>query len=377
MEDVLFQAERAWIEVNAKNLRHNAEVLQKAMPQGCRLMAVVKCEAYGHGLRPVAKELDQIGVEAFAVATIEEGIKLRKCGIRGEILILGYTDVRRAPELKQYDLIQTLIDFPYAKELNQQGIPIKTHIKIDTGMHRLGIPCDALSDVEQVFAMKHMKVCGLFTHLCCSDSREASDVAFTKGQIDSFYSLIDRLKEKGIGIPKLHIQSSYGFLNYPELNCDYVRMGIALFGVLSSAKQDTVLSLDLRPVLSLKSKVVLIRFVSKGSSVGYGRSFAAERDSRIAILPIGYGDGFPRGLSGTGIEVQIGSHRVPVVGRICMDQLAVDITDADDIVCGDIATLIGGHNATELSAPSVAERFGSISNELLCRMGARLPVVVK
>lgn len=372
-----FQTERAWIEVNAKNLRHNAEVLQKAMPQGCKLMAVVKCEAYGHGLRPIAKELKEAGVRAFAVATVEEGIKLRKCGIQGEILILGYTDVRRASELKQYDLIQTLIDFPYAEELNEQGIDVNAHIKIDTGMHRLGIPYEALSDVEQVFAMKHIKVCGMFTHLCCPDSRQVSDIAFTREQIDNFYQLTDALKRDGISIPKLHIQSSYGFLNYPDLNCDYVRMGIALYGVLSSARQDTVLSLDLRPVLSLKSKVVLIRSVSKGSSVGYGRAFTAERDSRIAILPIGYGDGFPRGLSGTDINVQIGCHRVPVIGRICMDQLAVDITDIDDIVCGDVATLIGGYNATELSAPSVAERFGSISNELLCRMGARLPVIVK
>lgn len=375
MEDISFQTERAWIEVDSENLQHNVKVLQEAMPQGCNLMAVVKCEAYGHGLLKVAGELNKIGVKSFAVATIEEGIRLRNCGIEGEILILGYTDVRRAAELKKYDLIQTLIDFAYAEDLNGQGIAVKAHIKIDTGMHRLGIPCSACSDVEQVFGMKHLKVCGMFTHLCCPDSRKPEDIAFTRGQIESFYHLVDVLKERGICIPKLHIQSSYGFLNYPELNCDYVRIGIALYGVLSSTEKDTVLSLDLRPVLSLKSRVILIRSVDKGSSIGYGRSFVAGRDSRIAILPIGYGDGFPRGLSGTGIQVQIGGHLVPVIGRICMDQLAVDITDAKDVACGDVATLIG--SSAELSAPSVAECVGSISNELLCRMGSRLPVVIK
>ncbi len=374
--NAVFRTERAWIEVSAENLHHNVRVLQEAMPAGCELMAVVKCEAYGHGLRQVAEELKIAGVRAFAVATIEEGIKLREYGIQGEILILGYTDVRRAPELKQYDLIQTLIDFCYAKELNEQGVGVKVHIKIDTGMHRLGIPYHASSDVEQVFAMKHIKVYGMFTHLCCPDSRLLEDVAFTKEQIGNFYQLVDALKKNGIAIPKLHIQSSYGFLNYPDLHCDYARMGIALYGVLSSAKEDTVLSLPLRPVLSLKSKIVLIRNVSKGSSVGYGRAFTPERDSRIAILPIGYGDGFPRGLSETGASVRIKGHVAPVIGRICMDQLAVDITDAADAAVGDIATLIDGKTPELISAPSVAERFGSISNELLCRMGARLPVVV-
>lgn len=374
--DTVFRTERAWIEINAENLRHNVNILKRVMPADCELMAVVKCEAYGHGLRPIAKELKKAGVRAFAVATIEEGIKLRQYGIQGEVLILGYTDVRRAPELKQYDLIQTLIDFDYAKELNEQGIAVNAHIKIDTGMHRLGMPSGAVSDVAQVFAMKHLKVCGMFTHLCCPDSRQTSDIAFTRTQIDSFYQLVDALKKNGISIPKLHIQSSYGLLNYPDLSCDYVRIGIALYGILSSAKQDTVLSLDLRPVLSLKSKVVLIKSVSKGSSVGYGRAFTAERDSRIAILPIGYGDGFPRGLSETGTSVRIRDYFVPVIGRICMDQLAVDITDAENVVVGDVATLIDGKTLEARSAPSVAERFGSISNELLCRMGARLPVVV-
>lgn len=372
------ETERAWIEVNLQNLRHNAAVLQKAMPQGCELMAVVKCQAYGHGDILVAKELERAGVKAFAVATIEEGIRLRENGIRGEILILGYTDVRRAADLVQYDLMQSIIDYEYAQTLNEQGIlaglAIKTHVKIDTGMHRLGIPVEAFSEVRDIFGMKAIMVCGIYTHLCCADSRKPEDIAYTKEQIALFYRLTDALKKEGIPLPKQHIQSSYGLLNYPDLKCDYVRAGIALYGVLSQAGDDTVLKPDLRSVFSLKSRVALIRSLKKGSSVGYGRCFTAKWDSRIAILPVGYGDGYPRDLSCGKGRVLIRQHLVPVIGRICMDQLIVDITDTTDIVTGDVATLIGAEGYPELSAPYAAGKAGRISNELLCRMGARLPV---
>lgn len=368
--------ERSYIEIDLNHLEHNVKVLQKAMPPKCELMAVVKAQAYGHGAYEVSTHLDKIGVKAFAVATIDEGINLRNYGVRGNILILGYTSVNRASELKKYDLIQTLIDFEYANALNKQGIPVKTHIKIDTGMHRLGIPGEALYDVKKVFSMKNLHVCGIFTHLCCSDSKLPDDMVFTRGQINSFYTLIDNLKKVGIDNLKLHIQSSYGLLNYPNLRCDYVRAGIALYGVQSVPENDSI-KLDLRPVLSLKSRVILIRQVNKGDYIGYNRNFVAERDSRIAILPIGYGDGFPRSLSGGNSSVLIKQYRLPIIGNICMDQLTIDVTDAEEVAVGDIATLVGAEGYYELSAPVVAKHSGSISNELLCRMGTRLPVVTK
>ena len=368
--------ERSYIEINLHHLMHNIKVIRKAMPPKCQLMAVVKTQAYGHGAYEISTHLDKAGVRSFAVATIDEGIRLRKYGIRGEILILSYTNVLRAPELKKYDLMQTITDFEYAYALNRQGVPVKVHIKIDTGMHRLGMPYNAPIDVENIFTMKNIKVCGIFTHLCCADSRLPDDIAFTREQIDRFYHLIEELKESGVSIPKLHIQSSYGLLNYPDLKCDYVRTGIAMYGVQSFPNDNTVLPLDLRPVLSLKSRVILIRQIKKGDSVGYGRTFTAKRDSRIAILPIGYGDGFPRGLSGKSF-VLIRGQRVPIIGRICMDSLAVDVTDIEDISVGDTATLLGKDISAELEAPVIADSLDSISNELLCRLSARLPVVVK
>lgn len=369
--------DRAYIEIDLKNLEHNVHILQKAMPQKCQLMAVVKANAYGHGAFEISTHLDKIGIKAFAVATIDEGIRLRKYGIRGEILILGYTDIHRASELKKYNLTQTLIDLNYANALNKQGINIKVHIKIDTGMHRLGIYSNDFNAVKNIFTFKNIKVCGIYTHLCCSDSLDPDDITFTREQINKFYSLIGALKESGITIPKLHIQSSYGLMNYPDLKCDYVRIGIALYGVLSSPNDNTILKLDLRPVLSLKSKVVLIRSIQKGDSVGYDRSFIATKDSRIAIVPVGYGDGFPRNLSCGNSMVRINQYLVPIIGHICMDQLIIDITNVEDISIGDTVTLIDSKTYNRLNAPDIAEHADSISNELLCGMGSRLPIVIK
>ena len=364
--------DRAWIELDLDNLRHNVNEFRNAMQPGCELMAVMKAEAYGHGMYEAAVCVSRMGVNAFAVASVEEGIRLRRFGISGEILILGYTDPERAKELRRYDLTQTLIDYPYARLLNQQQRAVKVHVKVDTGMHRLGFGKGEADRIAHVFSMKHLKVCGIYTHLCAADSLEAEDVRFTKQQIGSFYGLLEKLKERGIAIPKVHIQSSYGFLNYPELPCDYVRAGIALYGVLSAPGDRTRLELDLRPVLSLKSKVVLIRKIRRGESVGYGRAFTAERDSRIAVLPLGYGDGLPRNLSCGRTQAVIRGQRVPVIGRICMDQLMVDITDAQGIFVGDMAAFIGWDGSLEAVAPDLAEQSGTITNELLSRLGGRL-----
>lgn len=369
--------DRAYLEIDLNNLEHNVKVLKGAMPQKCKLMAVVKAEAYGHGIYEIATHLGKIGVKAFAVATIDEGIKLRQYGVSGEILILGYTAPARAKELRKYDLTQTLIDYEYSLLLNKQGYAVMTHIKVDTGMHRLGFDAKDIENISAVFSMKHIKVSGIYTHLCAADSVDEKDIFFTNVQIESFYNLLNQLKEKGITIPKIHIQSSYGLLNYPELKCDYVRAGVSLYGVLSSPNDRTKLQLDLRPVLSLKSRVILLREIKKGDSVGYSRSFVANRDSLIAVLPVGYADGYPRNLSCGKSYVLINGHQAPVVGKICMDQLAVDVTDIPDIKVGITATLIGKDGDEEISASMIADNSESITNELLSRMGQRLKIVSK
>lgn len=228
--------------------------------------------------------------------------------------------------------------------------------------------------LSRIFAMKNLIINGIYTHLCVADSLDEKDVLFTRQQIARFYKVINRLKMQGIQIPKTHIQSSYGLLNYPELRCSFVRAGIALYGVLSTASAQTKLDPDLRPVLALKAHIVLIRNIKEGESVGYGRAFVADRDSRIAVLSIGYADGFPRILSDKGQYVLINGQHAPIAGRICMDQLAVDITALSGINVGMTATLIGRDGDAEIMAPAIADQAQSITNELLSRMGTRVVV---
>lgn len=364
--------DRAWAEINMENLRHNVQVLRESLPDGCEIMAVVKANAYGHGAAEVSTLLNRMGVDTFAVATIDEGIGLRKNGIKGEILILGYTAPSRAAELSRYRLSQTIVDAEHAESLNHCGRPIPVHIKVDTGMHRLGESFTHVPEIARMFEFESLKIKGIFTHLCVSDSPEADDIDFTKKQIRDFYRLLDELKERRVQVPKIHIQSSYGVLNYPELQCGCARVGIALYGVLSAPGAQTKLSVDLRPALSLKSRVALVRTVEEGDCVGYGRAFAAQQETKIAVIPIGYADGFPRGLSDGKGHALIRGRRVPIVGRICMDQFTADVTEIPDIEVGDIVTLIGKDGAEEITAEQAASDAGTITNELLSRLSDRL-----
>lgn len=369
--------DRAYIEIDLKNLEHNVKVMQEAMPSKCEVMAVVKSNAYGHGTFEIASHLAKIGVKAYAVATIDEGIALRKYGISGEILILGYTSPLRAKELRKYNLTQTLIDFDYAQALNDQNQSIKAHIKVDSGMHRLGFDYANAEEIVATFTMKNISVTGIFTHLCVSDSLTKHDVDFTNMQIERFNQLLKALEARGLQIPKLHIQSSYGLLNYPELECDYMRAGVSLYGVLSSFRDETKLSLPVKPVLALKSNIVLLRSIKKGDTVGYGCTFTATRDSLIAVIPIGYADGYPRNLSGKGHYVLVNGQKAPIAGRICMDQFAIDVTDIPCVSVGTTVTLLGKDGDEEISAEMIADCAESITNELLSRMGQRLKVICK
>lgn len=364
--------DRAWIEINMANLRHNVNVFKKVLPSSCKIMAVVKANGYGHGSIPISLSLNSIGIDTFAVATIDEGIELREAGIKGEILILGYTSVIRASELVHYRLSQTVVDAKHAEELDEFGKSIQVHIKVDTGMSRLGENYRNVSEIAAIFNYKNLKVTGIFTHLSVCNSMEAGDVAFTNRQIHRFYKLVERLQDRHVQVPKIHIQSSYGVLNYPELRCDYVRLGIALYGVLSTPDKKVKCSLDLRPVLALKSKVIHIKTISQGESVSYGRSYVAQKEKQIAIVSIGYADGIPRSLSMGNGHVLVGGCRVPIIGQICMDQLIVDVTGLYDVHIGSTVILIGKDGTEEIAAEQMAADAKTITNELLSRLSVRL-----
>lgn len=367
-----FPKSRAWIEVNLDNVCHNAKVLQNILPQGCQLMAVVKANAYGHGDAAVSKALNKIGVSAFAVATLSEGINLRKKDIKGDILILGYTHSKDFIYLVRYRLMQTVFDYDYAKNLDNYGKRIKVHLKIDTGMHRLGENYDNIADIEKIFQCKNLMIDGVYTHLSVSDSLNKPDIDFSLSQIENFYNTVDQIKKLGYNPHKLHIQSSYGVLNYPELHCDYARVGISLYGVLSHEEDKTRISVDLQPALSVKARIVMTKNILEGETVSYGRQFTASKNMKIAVVSIGYADGIPRSLScGNGFVI-VGGKRTPILGRVCMDQFMIDITDIPNVNQDDIVTIIGQEGNERVTPEEVAKMAGTITNELLSRLGNRL-----
>lgn len=363
---------RAWLEIDLEKIKWNVNSLRSILPSGCEIMAVLKADAYGHGAVPIGKMLNTIGVYSFAVATVDEGIALRKHGIKGEILILVYTDLARMKEVVRYNLKQTVVDEKYGEAMNNCGFPIQAEIKIDSGMHRLGILAENVPQVEHVLRLKNLQIKGMFTHLYEADSLEKEAVENTKRQIEKFNELVDKLKERKIVIPKLHIQSSYGLLNYPALRYDYVRIGIALFGTLSAKQDKTKVHLDLKPALSLKSIVTSVRKLSAGDTAGYSGMYCADKERTIAAVSIGYADGIPRNLSGTGCKAIVHGKKVEIIGKICMDQLLLDVTDVENVQAQDTVTFIGDEGEEELTVLDMAEKSGTIANEIFSRLGERL-----
>ena len=333
-------------------------------------MPAVKANAYGHGALPIARALAAQGISAFCVACLEEGIQLRKGGIRGEILILGYTPPSQVPLLRRYKLTQTAVDFSHAVQLSQAGKSLPVHLAVDTGMHRLGEPCHHLEEIVQIFTMKHLRVEGIFTHLCTADSPSPADRAYVQRQVQAFQQLLEELKNRGIPLPKVHLQASHGLLNYPDISGDYARVGIALYGLLSTQQDWNAAAPPLRPVLSLHARVAAVKSLPAGAGAGYGLAFVAQRPTQVAVLTIGYGDGLPRSL--TGGEVLLGGRRAPIIGRICMDQTLVDVTDLPAVQPGDEAILIGSAGQETITAYDLARQTDTITNEILSQLGTRL-----
>lgn len=360
---------RAWREIDLDALAHNARILQGRLAPGCRLMAVVKADAYGHGAVPVARHLEREGVSAFAVACLEEGIILRKAGVKGTILVLGYTPSQAVPELCRWQLTQTVADEEHGRALNAAGLPLPVHLALDTGMHRLGVLAEDTPALAQLYGMENLKITGVFSHLCVSDSCIPEDRAYTQQQLDRFFAAVDWLRRQGYDPGTIHIQASGGILNLPPQPCDYARAGIALYGV---AEGD-----DLRPVLALRARVACVRTLAAGERAGYGLDFRAERETKLAVLTIGYADGLPRSLAQNGGRVLLHGQSCPMAGRMCMDQLFVDVTDVPRVSPGDIATLIGQDSGLELQVEELAQQCSTIPNELLSRLGSRLGLVIR
>ena len=371
MADKPFERGRAWIEVDLDALAHNLADIRSKIPDTCEIMAVVKANAYGHGVEEVARRLVCEGIGAFAVATVSEGVELRDYVHDGDILVFGRTHPEDAKILSDLKLSQLVVDGAYAKSLSDTGYSINVHVAIDTGMHRLGMELSNFSEIESVFGYENLNVEGVATHLSSPDGLRESDVKFTNAQLERFFAVVQKLKDKGYDTGKLHVQSSYGIYNYPQMQCDYVRPGIMMYGV-KSQNDDTRLDTNLRPMLSLRAVIAQVRWIEAGECVSYGRTYTAQTPIKIATVSIGYADGIPRHLSGKGGMCLVNGCKVPVIGRVCMDMLILDVTNVPHVEAGDIATLIGADGDERIYCEDAAEAAGTISNDLLSGLGARL-----
>ena len=376
MENIDLIKDRAWIEVNLNNLENNINEIKKFLSEETKIMAVVKANAYGHGSIIIAKKLLDIGITDFAVATLEEAIELRENNIKGNILILGFTNFSDLKYVIKYDLIQTIVDYNWFRSNKETRFKdkLKCHIKINTGMNRIGENSDSIEKLCSIYENKRLNILGTYSHLCVADSSKAEDIDFTKIQIKKFDECITEINKRGYKTGAIHLQSSYGTINYNELNYDYVRLGICMYGVNTETNSYQLNVLNIKPVLSVKARITSIKEINADDSVSYGRTFIAKDKMKIAALSIGYADGIPRCLSNKNMLVKINDKYGEVIGRICMDQMLVDITELENIKIGDIATLIG--DDTRISAETVSDKADSITNELLCRLGSRLKRII-
>lgn len=361
--------QRAAKEFSAPALLHNLQEIKRVIPSTTKVMAVVKADAYGCDAQLVARTLERVGVDFFAVATIEEAIELRRAGIKSRLLILGYTSAQRAKELNRYSLIQTIVSEAHGQALARTGLPIECHLAVDTGMHRLGVAPD-LETVRRLYALPSLKITGIFSHLGSSDQLDTASILRTQAQIICFDDLLAGLSARNIAYGLTHLQSSYGILNYPEKQYDYVRPGILLTGSLSVPNEPTKQKINVQPILTLKALLVDKKTVAAGEAIGYGLATVFDRPTTIGIVSIGYCDGVPRALSNQGFQLSYQGVLLPQVGLICMDMLLIDLTDYPELAVESWLEVINDWTNT-------ADQAQTIPNELISRLGSRVPSMSK
>ena len=358
--------------VNLAALAHNLSRIKRYLSPGCEVMAIVKANAYGHGAVEIAQSLSRQGIGQFAVASLDEGIELRLAGLTASIVVLGALFEEQIADLIAHKLTPVVSDgriLPtLAKAAHSQPAPYPIHLKVETGMGRLGFsPEELLTVLDNPLLHSPLKVEGLMTHLADADG---ADSTFTERQLSSFNALLEQIRLRGLTVPLVHAANSAAIVRFPGAHFSLVRPGIMLYGyhTLPASIPDP----DLRPVLSLHTTVAQLRTIPQGSSVSYNGTFVAKRQTRIAVLPIGYADGYSRRLSHRG-SVLIQGHRAPIVGLVCMDMIMVDVTDLAPVQVGETVTLIGQQGEESIWADEVAGWIDTIPYEVLCGIGTRVP----
>ncbi len=371
---------RTWAEISLNAIEHNYNVIRNKVADDTKVCCVIKADGYGHGAVELSQIYEKLGADFFAVSNIDEGIEIRKSGSKLPIVILGYTPVSEAENLAEYDISQAVFSLEYAKELSEKCVEedciCKMHIKVDSGMSRIGFMCQefprdeySIEEICEACCLPNLEVEGLFTHFCVSDE-DAEGREFTNKQYENFIHVRDSLKKRGVDISVVHCSNSGAIEDYPETCCDMVRAGIILYGLAPSSKLAD--RLDLVPAMTLKTVVAFVKEVQKGATISYGRTFTADRKMKIATVPIGYADGFIRQNAKDGY-MMVNGKKAKIVGRICMDQTMLDVTNIEDVKTGDEVVVFGTGENGEPTADSLAENTGTINYETVCLVGKRVP----
>ena len=358
--------------VDLSALGHNLSEIRRHLPGGCEVLAVLKADAYGHGAIPVSRALESLGVTRFGVATLQEGLALRAAGIARQILVMGALFPDELPEVIAHRLTPVISDPELPRHLaaliGSHAQPYPVHIKIDTGMGRLGLaPEEVLPLLQSPLFHDPLQAEGLMTHLADADNE---DQAYTQTQIARLRDVLSKVAAAGLSIPIAHAANSAAIIAHPISHLTLVRPGLILYGYPPA--QGLNPALDLRPVLTLKTRVAQVRDLKEGASVSYGRTYTVSRLSRIAVLPIGYADGYSRGLSNRG-AVLIKGRRAAIVGRVCMDMTMVNVTDIPGVAAGEPVIVIGQQGGDHITAADLAAWLDTIPYEVLCAIGPRIP----
>lgn len=366
---------RTWAEVDLDAIAHNIREIRRITEPKSQIMAVVKADAYGHGVMETVHTLLENGADRLAVATLSEGEQLRNHGVTAPILILGASDSDSVSDLIDFDIIPTVFDYDFAKSLSDAALEkkktAKIHIKIDTGMSRIGfVASDAdntkiIDEIVKIYQLPYIEIEGIFSHFATSDE---TDSAYTYLQYDRFMKVVSLLEERGIKIPIKHICNSAGIMMYPNMHLDMVRPGIILYGMYPSNEVDKS-RLSLIPAMTLKAGITYVKEVQEGRGVSYGKEYITEGVTKIATVPIGYADGYLRKLAKSG-KMLVKDTEVPVIGRICMDQCMIDVTNVHNINKGDEAIIFGKEGVT---IDDLAEWLETINYEVSCLVGKRIP----
>ena len=369
---------RCYAEISLEAIGHNIREVKKRLPEGVKLLGVVKANAYGHGAVPVASYLEN-QVDYFATATIEEAVELRENGISAPILILGYVSPSQYGDLVEYDITQTIDSYAQAlaleKEAARQNRKAKAHLAVDTGMTRIGFQVtehDA-DEAAKIADLPHIELEGMFTHFSCADQE---DKTYCSMQMEKYDKMTALLAERGVTIPLRHICNSAGIMEFDDHRFGMVRSGIITYGIYPSEKVKKE-RLDLIPALSWKSHVIHVKEVGPGIGVSYGATYVTEKPmTRIATVSAGYADGYPRALSNQGC-VLIHGKKAPIIGRICMDQMMVDVTDIPDVQVEDVVTLVGTDGDETITIEEIANPAARFDYEMLCDISSRVTRVYK